>query len=74
VKVAPGILLGLAALGASCALACTTLQASAAKDPQRCERDPKCASHQDKSKDCVTMCVDDPACIERCQEVNGQRW
>jgi len=53
--------------------ACSTLQQSAAQDPMKCERDPKCTGHQDKSKDCVTACVDDPACIDRCREVTGQR-
>ncbi len=54
-------------------LACSTMTQAAAQDPMKCERDPKCAAHQDKAKDCVTMCVDDPACIDRCREVTGQR-
>ena len=61
------------ALGAALALACATMEKSAAEDPLKCERDPKCAAHQDKSKDCITACVDDPACIDRCREVTGQR-
>ena len=59
--------LGVAAAG------CGTLQSAAAQDPMKCERDPKCASHIEKSRDCVTVCVDDPACIDRCREVTGQR-
>jgi hypothetical protein len=51
---------------------CRTVQSAAAQDPMRCERDATCASHMDKTKDCVTVCVDDPACIERCREVTGQ--
>jgi hypothetical protein len=51
---------------------CNTVQNAAAQDPMKCERDPKCATHAEKSKDCVTVCVDDPACIERCREVTGQ--
>ncbi len=47
---------------------CSGLEKSAAKDPMRCERDPKCASHSDKTRDCATQCTDDPACIERCRE------
>lgn len=63
------IVVGLATLGA---VGCGTLQSAAAQDPMKCERDPKCASHLEKSRDCVTVCVDDPACIERCREVTGQ--
>jgi hypothetical protein len=59
------VLLGLAG--------CAATEAAAAKDPMRCERDPKCAGHADKSRDCVTACVDDPACIDRCRQVTGQK-
>ncbi len=62
---------GLACLSLT-AFGCNTLQNSAAQDPMKCERDPKCTSHEEKSKDCVTVCVDDPACIDRCREVTGQ--
>jgi hypothetical protein len=68
------LLFWLIVASATTTLACSTVQSAAAQDPMKCERDPKCTSHQDKSKDCVTACVDDPACIERCQEVSGQRW
>ena len=54
------------------ALGCSTVKAAAAKDPQKCERDPNCASHQDKSHDCYTACVDDIACVDRCRQVTGQ--
>jgi hypothetical protein len=67
--------LGAAALSVeSASLGCATLQSAAAQDPMKCEQDPKCQSHQGKSADCVTVCVDDPACIERCREVSGRRW
>ena len=56
-------LLGLALAG------CNTLQNAAARDPQRCERDPKCSAH-DKSKDCSLQCADDSACVDRCREIN----
>jgi hypothetical protein len=69
VRTAGALLLSLAAG----VLSCSTLTKAAAEDPMKCERDPKCAAHQDKAKDCVTMCVDDPACIDRCREVTGQR-
>jgi hypothetical protein len=54
------------------ALGCSTMTNAAARDPQKCERDPKCASHQDKSRDCYTACVDDIACVDRCRQVTGQ--
>jgi hypothetical protein len=60
----------IAALASS---ACASLEKAAAKDPMKCERDPSCKGHQGKSADCVTQCVDNPACIERCMSVSGQR-
>ena len=48
---------------------CNSLTASASKDPMKCERDPKCAKH-DKTFDCSTQCADDPACVDRCSQVN----
>ncbi len=62
----------LLACACACAAACGGIQAAAARDPQRCERDPTCVHRADKSKDCVSQCVDDPACIDRCREVTGQ--
>jgi len=53
---------------------CNTLQASAAKDPQKCERDPKCKDKRGKAADCSTQCTDDPACVARCREASGTRW
>jgi hypothetical protein len=50
--------------------ACTTLKNSAAKDPQKCEQDPKCQHRSDKSQDCITSCVDNYDCIQRCDQVN----
>jgi len=51
--------------------ACASMQAAAAKDPMRCERDPSCANHQ-RAFDCSTQCADDPACVERCSEIQQQ--
>jgi hypothetical protein len=62
------LLVGLGLLAGGC----STVQSAAAQDPMKCERDPKCVGHQDKSKDCVSACVDDPACIDRCRQVTGQ--
>jgi len=66
-----GIALASAALLAS--VACSTMEKSAAKDPQRCERDPTCTSKQDKSKDCATVCADNIDCMDRCQQIQGRR-
>ena len=63
-----GLVFGLGAA----VTACASTQSAAASDPMRCERDPSCVHHADKAKDCVTQCVDDPACIDRCREVTGQ--
>jgi hypothetical protein len=65
--------LALFSFSLSCALlGCATTRAAAAGDPMKCERDPNCVRHADKSQDCVTQCVDDPACIDRCREITGQ--
>ena len=59
-------------LGAALGLfACAHLEKAAAKDPQRCERDPKCQK-RDRANDCSTQCVDDPACMDRCAQFNQQ--
>jgi hypothetical protein len=52
--------------------ACGGIQAAAGRDPMRCERDPNCTERADKSKDCITQCVDDPACMDRCCQITGQ--
>ncbi len=64
----------VASLAAVCALVggCAATRAAANGDPLKCERDPNCAQRADKSKDCVTQCVDDPACIDRCRQITGQ--
>lgn len=57
--------LGLMALLLS---GCHSLEAAAARDPMKCERDPNCAKSRGKMRDCATQCADDPACIERCKQ------
>lgn len=42
---------------------------TAAQDPMRCERDPKCMHHFERSHDCATQCSDDQACVDRCRMV-----
>jgi hypothetical protein len=49
--------------------ACGSMQKAAQEDPQKCERDPKCEKKRMKSQDCSTQCVDDPACMERCEQI-----
>jgi len=48
---------------------CGTAQRAAAKDPMKCERDPSCANHLERTRDCATQCSDDPACMDRCREM-----
>ena len=47
---------------------CGALEKSAAKDPVKCERDPKCTQKQ-RGADCSTQCSDDPACVDRCRQI-----
>jgi hypothetical protein len=61
----------LTVLGLTLLAGCAASQAAAARDPMRCERDPKCKGHQ-RVFDCSTQCSDDPACVERCNEVQEQ--
>ncbi len=48
--------------------ACGGLQGAASKDPMKCERDPNCP-RKNRGLDCSTQCADDPACVDRCNEV-----
>ena len=66
----PLMLLAGALLGGS-ASGCASMQAAAANDPQKCERDPNCKHHQ-RAFDCNTQCADDPVCMDRCNEVQEQ--
>jgi hypothetical protein len=49
--------------------ACNRLQAAAAQDPMKCERDPKCEKKRGRTADCSRQCNDDPACMGRCEQV-----
>ncbi len=51
-------------------LGCNSLENAAAKDPRRCERDPKCANKA-RAADCDTQCNYAPDCTNRCQEMNA---
>ena len=53
-------------LGAS---ACKSMQKAAQEDPMKCERDPKCEKKRGRTADCSRQCNDDPACMDRCEQV-----
>jgi hypothetical protein len=48
---------------------CGAAEKAAQQDPMKCERDPKCEKKRTKSNDCSTQCNDDPACMERCEQI-----
>lgn len=60
-SVALGVAMGIAGCGAA--------QKAAKQDPMSCERDPKCDKKRSGAVDCSRQCVDDPACMERCEQV-----
>lgn len=51
--------------------ACSTMEKAAREDPLRCERDPKCDKKRGRTADCSRQCNDDPACMERCEQVQA---
>ena len=53
------------------ASACTSLQKAAREDPLKCERDPKCDKKRGRTQDCSMQCNDDPACMDRCEQVQA---
>lgn len=55
-----------ASLGAA---GCGAARRAAAQDPMSCERDPKCDKKRGGVADCSRQCTDDPACMERCEQV-----
>ena len=54
------------------ATACSSMEKSAREDPMKCERDPKCEKKRGRQADCSMQCSDDPACVERCEQVQQQ--
>ena len=52
-------------------VACNTLQKAAREDPMKCERDAKCDKKRTRTHDCSTQCIDDPACMSRCEQVQA---
>ncbi|MBX3263666.1 MAG: hypothetical protein KIS78_32580 [Labilithrix sp.] len=51
--------------------ACNAAQRAAQEDPMKCERDPKCDKKRGRTADCSMQCSDDPACVERCEQVQA---
>jgi hypothetical protein len=52
--------------------ACSAARKAAEEDPMKCERDPKCQKKRGGTADCSRQCSDDPACVERCEQVQQQ--
>ncbi len=52
-------------------VACNTLEKAAREDPMKCERDAKCDKKRTRTSDCSTQCNDDPACMDRCEQVQA---
>jgi hypothetical protein len=50
---------------------CSTMKRAADQDPLKCERDPKCESKRGRTQDCSMQCSDDPACVDRCEQVQA---
>ena len=61
----------LALAGPLALASCKTLQKSASEDPMKCERDPKCEKKRGRTADCSMQCSDDPACMERCEQIQA---
>lgn len=53
------------------AAACGAAERAAHEDPMKCERDPKCEKKRGRTQDCSMQCSDDPACVERCEQVQA---
>ncbi|MFO0742660.1 MAG: hypothetical protein U0270_42700 [Labilithrix sp.] len=51
--------------------ACAATERAAHEDPMKCERDPKCDKKRGRTQDCSMQCSDDPACVERCEQVQS---
>jgi hypothetical protein len=48
---------------------CAATQKAAQEDPMKCERDPKCDKKRGRTADCSLQCSDDPACMDRCEQM-----
>ena len=66
VAAAMGLLMLLGSISA-----CSSLEKAATHDPLKCERDPKCDKKRGRTSDCSRQCNDDPACMDRCEQVQA---
>jgi hypothetical protein len=66
----PLIVTALALLVGSSA-SCSAAQKAAREDPMKCERDPKCEKKRGRTADCSLQCSDDPACMDRCEQIQA---
>jgi hypothetical protein len=57
---------GLLVLGL---LSCAHAESAAARDPMKCERDPSCSRARASYADCTKQCVDNPQCVELCEQI-----
>lgn len=57
------------ALSSLLVLGCHATRKAAQEDPMQCERDPKCDKKRSGVMDCSRQCNDDPACMDRCEQV-----
>ena len=60
----------LALVALSC-VACSVAQRAAQDDPMKCERNPECEKKRGRAYDCSLQCSDDPACVERCEQIQA---
>ena len=51
--------------------ACSAVNRAAQEAPMKCERDPKCDKKRGRTADCSRQCNDDPACMDRCEQVQA---
>ena len=66
-RIGAAVVVAVAAIVGSAA--CGAAEKAAAKDPMKCERDPSCAKARGAYPDCARQCADDPACMDRCRQV-----
>lgn len=70
-RFARAVLAAAAAFALLACSACNAAQRAAQEDPMKCERDPKCERKRGRTADCSMQCSDDPACVERCEQVQA---
>lgn len=66
-----GVAFGAVLASALSVGACSAVNRAAQEDPMKCERDPKCDKKRGRTADCSRQCNDDPACMDRCEQVQA---